>query len=103
MIRRPPRSTLSSSSAASDVYKRQTLSRLRLDSTDLVGLDLGVPCRLFNKGNSLAFKEIKAFENSQCGAEITEASRRAFVSRIQARALHPLASRFSPDEIIPLG
>eukprot|EP00658_Telonema_sp_P-2_P055639 TRINITY_DN44220_c0_g1_i1.p1 TRINITY_DN44220_c0_g1~~TRINITY_DN44220_c0_g1_i1.p1 ORF type:complete len:244 (-),score=37.28 TRINITY_DN44220_c0_g1_i1:144-875(-) len=28
MIRRPPRSTLSSSSAASDVYKRQRLSRL---------------------------------------------------------------------------
>src|SRR5674536_138495 len=28
MIRRPPRSTLSSSSAASDVYKRQDLSRL---------------------------------------------------------------------------
>src|SRR5674536_258642 len=27
MIRRPPRSTLSSSSAASDVYKRQTLKR----------------------------------------------------------------------------
>ena len=62
-----------------------------------------VPCRLFNKGNSLAFREIKAFENSQCGAEITEASRRAFVSRVQARALHPLASRFSQDEVIPLG
>src|SRR5664280_3473620 len=30
MIRRPPRSTLSSSSAASDVYKRQKESRLRL-------------------------------------------------------------------------
>src|SRR5665648_170488 len=29
MIRRPPRSTLSSSSAASDVYKRQALGRLR--------------------------------------------------------------------------
>src|SRR5674536_394894 len=28
MIRRPPRSTLSSSSAASDVYKRQALCRL---------------------------------------------------------------------------
>src|SRR5664280_3807882 len=28
MIRRPPRSTLSSSSAASDVYKRQILGRL---------------------------------------------------------------------------
>src|SRR5674536_384081 len=30
MIRRPPRSTLSSSSAASDVYKRQVTSRLLL-------------------------------------------------------------------------
>eukprot|EP00658_Telonema_sp_P-2_P081017 TRINITY_DN8193_c0_g1_i4.p1 TRINITY_DN8193_c0_g1~~TRINITY_DN8193_c0_g1_i4.p1 ORF type:complete len:124 (-),score=13.51 TRINITY_DN8193_c0_g1_i4:334-705(-) len=29
MIRRPPRSTLSSSSAASDVYKRQPLRQLR--------------------------------------------------------------------------
>src|SRR5674536_404719 len=29
MIRRPPRSTLSSSSAASDVYKRQVFQRLR--------------------------------------------------------------------------
>ena len=28
MIRRPPRSTLSSSSAASDVYKRQTLGNV---------------------------------------------------------------------------
>eukprot|EP00658_Telonema_sp_P-2_P078145 TRINITY_DN7246_c0_g1_i1.p1 TRINITY_DN7246_c0_g1~~TRINITY_DN7246_c0_g1_i1.p1 ORF type:complete len:110 (+),score=25.17 TRINITY_DN7246_c0_g1_i1:41-370(+) len=28
MIRRPPRSTLSSSSAASDVYKRQTIGRV---------------------------------------------------------------------------
>src|SRR5664280_3752554 len=28
MIRRPPRSTLSSSSAASDVYKRQAVERL---------------------------------------------------------------------------
>src|SRR5674536_70257 len=30
MIRRPPRSTLSSSSAASDVYKRQTLQNMEL-------------------------------------------------------------------------
>src|SRR5665648_1269220 len=30
MIRRPPRSTLSSSSAASDVYKRQALAKLCL-------------------------------------------------------------------------
>jgi len=88
---------------AIDDRQRQRLSRLHPDSTDLVGLDLQVPCRLFNKGNSQAFKEIKTFENLQCGAEITEESRRAFVSRVQARALHPLASHFSQDEVIPLG
>src|SRR5664280_3802019 len=32
MIRRPPRSTLSSSSAASDVYKRQSLPTRRVES-----------------------------------------------------------------------
>ena len=88
---------------AIDDFQRRQLTNLRLDSTDLVGLDLQVPCRLFNKGNSLAFKEIKTFEDSLYGAEITEESRRLFVSQVQARALHPLMSRFSQDEVIPLG
>ena len=88
---------------AIDDLQRQRLSKLRLDSTGLVGVDLQVPCRLFNKGNSLAFMEIKAFEDSLCGAEITEESRRSFVSRVDARALHPLESHFSKDEVIPLG
>jgi len=88
---------------AIDDVQRQRLSRLRLDSTDLVGLDLQVPCRLFNKGNSRAFKEIKTIEDSLCGAEITEESRRSFVSEVHARALHPLKSHFGQDEVIPLG
>ena len=88
---------------AMDSFQRQQLSNLRLDSTDLVGLDLQVPCRLFNKGNSLAFTEIKTFEDSLYGAEITEESRRLFVSQVQARALHPLTSHFCQDEVIPLG
>jgi malonyl CoA-acyl carrier protein transacylase len=88
---------------AIDDFQRQQLTNLRLDSTDLAGLDLQVPCRLFNKGNSLAFREIKTFEDSLYGAEITEESRRLFVSQVQARALHPLMSRFSQDEVIPLG
>ena len=48
MIRRPPRSTLSSSSAASDVYKRQTLTHsgtpsqtLHLHATFLTGQSCG--------------------------------------------------------------
>ena len=54
---------------AIDDVQRQRISSLRMDATDLVGLDLQVPCRLFNKGNSLAFSEIKTFEDSLCGAE----------------------------------
>ena len=88
---------------AIDDLQRRRLSKLRLDSTDLVGLDLQVPCRLFNKGNSRAFKEIKAFEDSLYGAGIEEESRRSFVSRVHAGALHPLESRFGQDEVIPLG
>eukprot|EP00828_Plagiopyla_frontata_P022612 TRINITY_DN291_c0_g1_i5.p2 TRINITY_DN291_c0_g1~~TRINITY_DN291_c0_g1_i5.p2 ORF type:complete len:100 (+),score=37.03 TRINITY_DN291_c0_g1_i5:140-439(+) len=37
MIRRPPRSTLSSSSAASDVYKRQQLSKAEDRHKELLG------------------------------------------------------------------
>ena len=86
-----------------DEVQREQLSKLRLDSTDLVGLDLQVPCRLFNKGNSRAFKEIRAFEDSLCGAEITDDSRRSFVNQVHVRALHPTESHFGQDEAIPLG
>src|SRR5664280_3923383 len=44
MIRRPPRSTLSSSSAASDVYKRQRLFDLpRMERTLAAAVDLVEP------------------------------------------------------------
>ena len=88
---------------AIDDVQRQRLSRLRLDSTDLVGLDLQIPCRLFNKGNSRAFKEIKTFEDSLYGAVISEENRRSFINRVHAGALHPLESHFGQDEVIPLG
>ncbi|PKN16679.1 MAG: acyl transferase, partial [Deltaproteobacteria bacterium HGW-Deltaproteobacteria-23] len=88
---------------AIDDVQRQRLANIRLDSTDLVGLDLLVPCRLFNKGNSLAFKEIKTLEDSLYRAEVKDKSRRSFVSQVYARTLHPLASHFGQDEVIPLG
>ena len=40
MIRRPPRSTLSSSSAASDVYKRQNLHGIIENGEIIRGLDV---------------------------------------------------------------
>jgi malonyl CoA-acyl carrier protein transacylase len=88
---------------AVDERKRHLLSRLRLDSTELVGLGLQVPCRLFNKGNSRAFKEIKAFEDSLYGAARTEENRSTFERVVHARAIHPLESHFGQDEVIPLG
>ena len=48
MIRRPPRSTLSSASAASDVYKRQ------LDDDALMGMAMG-----------MEFDDLMAFEDDQ--------------------------------------
>jgi malonyl CoA-acyl carrier protein transacylase len=86
-----------------DDRQRQQLARLRMDSTALVGLDLQVPCRLFNKGNSLAFKKIQAFEDSLCVVGITDENRRTFVGKVQAGALHPLDSHFTQNEVIPLG
>ena len=88
--------------ALEDPQRRQ-LAKLRADSTALVGLDLQVPCRLFNKGNSVAFQEIKAFEDSLCTAEITEENRRRFVDHMNAKSVHPLKSQFTKDEVIPLG
>ena len=86
-----------------DDSQRERLCQLRLDSTDLVGLDVQVPCRLFNKGNSLAFKEIKAYEESLWGTTILSEDRHAFVNRLNTRAVHPLKSSFSRDEVIFLG
>ncbi|MFO7885061.1 MAG: acyl transferase, partial [Desulfobacteraceae bacterium] len=86
-----------------DDSQRERLSRLRPDATDLVGLDVQVPCRLFNKGNSLAFREIKAYEDALCSAAIMEETCLSFASRVTARSVHPLESLFSRDEIIPLG
>ncbi|MDZ7667478.1 MAG: hypothetical protein U5K27_19475 [Desulfotignum sp.] len=88
---------------AVDDSQRGRLRHLRPDSTDLVGLDVQVPCRLFNKGNSLAFKKIKALEQSLCGAAVTAENRRSFANQVNAGAVHPLESRFSRDEIILLG
>ncbi|WP_319585642.1 SDR family NAD(P)-dependent oxidoreductase [uncultured Desulfobulbus sp.] len=88
---------------AIDDGQRQRIANLRLDSTDLIGLDVQVPCRLFNKGNSIVCKAIKHYESSLCEAEITEQHRRSFADRVSAGALQPLASHFTPDDIIPLG
>lgn len=84
-----------------ELYDR--VANLRPDHTDLVGSNLGVPCRLFNKGNSKAVKELKSFAGSLCGSEIQDEQRRFFVNRIKSESVAPLESRFGREELIPLG
>ena len=61
---------------------RDRISKLRPEHTDLVGLNLDVPCRLFNKGNSKAVKSLKEFSGSLCGAEITTEQQKSSTQRI---------------------
>jgi len=88
---------------ALDDELRQRISRLQPDHTDLVGLNLDVPCRLFNKGNSVAVKELKEFAGSMCGPEISELQRRYFAGNIQNDAVPALESKFGREQLIPLG
>ena len=88
--------------AAVDDQTREKISKLRPDHTDVAGSNLGVPCRLFNKGNSKAVKELKEFAGSLCGAEVTDEQRRSFTHRIQSESVHPLESRFDRGKLIPL-
>jgi NAD(P)H-dependent flavin oxidoreductase YrpB (nitropropane dioxygenase family) len=58
-----------------DDSQRGRLRCLRPDSTNLAGLDVQAPCRLFNKGNSLAFKKIKVLEQSLCNRAVSAGTR----------------------------
>lgn len=87
---------------ASDDF-RNKVGNLRPDHTDLAGLGIGAPCRLFNKGNSRAVKELKNFADSQCGSEITNAKRREFHERIRGRLTPPHVGSFNRDELIAIG
>lgn len=82
---------------------RDRVANLRPDHMDLVGSNLGVPCRLFNKGNSKAVKELKSFAGSLCGSEIRDEQRRFFVNRIRSEAVEPLDAQFGREELIPVG
>ncbi len=82
---------------------RDKVSNLRPDHMELVGLNLDVPCRLFNKGNSKAVRDLRDFAGSLCGSEIREEQRRFFADRIVKEAVPALEGRFDRDQLIPLG
>jgi malonyl CoA-acyl carrier protein transacylase len=88
---------------AADEQVRDKIAKLRPDHTELTGVNLEVPCRLFNKGNSKAVKELREFAGSLCGVEIRDEQRRFFANRTQAEAVHPLESKLDREQLIPMG
>ncbi len=88
--------------ATSEDFRNKT-GNLRPDHTDLVGLSLGMPCRLFNKGNSRAVKELKDYASSLCGSEITDAKQRKFCESIRCRLSPPNRAVFGRGELIAMG
>ena len=86
-----------------DPEMRDKIAKLRPEHTELIGLNLGAPCRVFNKGNSVAVKKLREYTGSLCQDDITDEQRRVFAAKVSEEAILPLASHFSREELIPLG
>lgn len=82
---------------------RGRLTNLRPDHTELIGLDAGIACRLFNKGNSPAIRELKACALSKYGVEAGADFEHSIAGRINSAMVHPLDSSLGREELIPIG
>ena len=82
---------------------RQQIAKLRPEHTSLVGGTLGVFCRLFDKGNFPAVKELERYARSLSDGPITADKRRAFAQHVAAAAVPALESDLDRRQLIPLG
>ncbi len=87
--------------AAPDLKGR--LAKLTLEHTTLVGRSLGVPCRVFDKGNSQAVRELKTLANRLLGEDDQAKARQVFAAKVMELATPALASTLSRQELIFLG
>ncbi|MFC1828691.1 SDR family NAD(P)-dependent oxidoreductase [Thermodesulfobacteriota bacterium] len=86
-----------------DQNLKQRLSRLRPEHTAVVGHNLGVSCRFFDKGNSIAVKALKQYADAQFGCEITDHERRTFARKIKESVIPTLESELSRQDLVFLG
>jgi len=82
--------------------QRQRLERVRFDHTTIVGQDLGVPCRVFSKGNSQAVKSLREFMGSLCSGDIGLKQRAAFAARVRQTAVSALESPLDRQDLVLL-
>jgi acyl transferase domain-containing protein/NAD(P)H-dependent flavin oxidoreductase YrpB (nitropropane dioxygenase family)/NAD(P)-dependent dehydrogenase (short-subunit alcohol dehydrogenase family)/acyl carrier protein len=88
-----------------DAVRRERLSKLRPEQTTLVGGDLGISCRLFDRGNSAAVKDLtnRAVSQAASGLAADGSAGRALAESILRISVPALESDFSRDQVIPLG
>jgi acyl transferase domain-containing protein/NAD(P)H-dependent flavin oxidoreductase YrpB (nitropropane dioxygenase family)/NAD(P)-dependent dehydrogenase (short-subunit alcohol dehydrogenase family)/acyl carrier protein/3-hydroxymyristoyl/3-hydroxydecanoyl-(acyl carrier protein) dehydratase len=88
---------------AMDKELRQRIARLRPEWTTVVGASLGAPCRLFDKGNSLAVKNLRRFAATLDDGTRTDQARNAFVQRVMEQITPALESNLEQQDLVPLG
>jgi acyl transferase domain-containing protein/NAD(P)H-dependent flavin oxidoreductase YrpB (nitropropane dioxygenase family)/NAD(P)-dependent dehydrogenase (short-subunit alcohol dehydrogenase family)/acyl carrier protein len=79
------------------------LAKVNLEHTTLAGSTLGVPCRVFDKGNSQAVRELKALANRLLGEDDQGAACRQFAARVAEQGIPALESTLGRQELIFLG
>ncbi len=82
---------------------RKRIAKLRPEHTSMVGGSLGVFCRLFDKGNFPAVKELEGYARSLSNGPITAAKRRVFAQHVADLAAPALESNLDRRQLIPMG
>ena len=88
---------------SADQSLKQRLSRLRPEHTTVVGHGLDVACRFYDKGNSLAVKELKRYADAQFSCAVTEDHRRAFARWVKETVVPVLESDLDRQDLVFMG
>jgi len=82
---------------------REQIAKLRPEHTSMAGGTLGVFCRLFDKGNFPAVKELERYARSLSDSPMSAAKRRAFAQHVAGASVPALESDLDRRRLIPLG
>jgi len=82
---------------------KDRLSRLRPEHTTVVGQGLGVVCRFFDKGNSLAVKDLRQFADSLYRCEPDKQDYHNFCLHVKKKGIPVHRSELGRHELIFMG
>ena len=81
----------------------ERLARFRPEQTSIVGQNLGLSYRFYNKGNSTAIKDLAECAASLCSGPITDENLLSFIEQAREKSESPLESDWGRDRLIPIG